>query len=286
YLLKFGILLWYNSSGDWNDTPYTPKNLLINHESRMKEFNKIKEMGAVGVKVDFFGGDGQSVIEYYHGIMSDAAKVGLMVNFHGCTLPRGWQRTYPNLVNMESVKGMEFLTFDQRNADVATNHNSVLPYTRNIYDPMDYTPVCFSEIPNFKRYSTQAHELALAVIFLGGIQHYAEIPEGMAKVPNYVKELMKEIPIGWDETKFIDGYPGKDAIIARRSGDTWYIAGINGENKKKEYTIDLSFTETTKGILVNDGNNNRSFTKLDVNLNISKTINIGMKENGGFLIKL
>ena len=280
------ILLWYNSSGDWNDTPYSPKSMLVTREDRMKEFTRIKDMGVAGVKIDFFGGDGQSVIKYYQDILIDAASVGLMVNFHGCTLPRGWSRTYPNLVNMESVKGMEFITFDQRNADVAANHNCMLPFTRNVYDPMDYTPVCFSEIPNITRLTTQAHELALAVIFLGGIQHFAEIPRGMAKVPEYVKQIMKEIPVSWDETKFIEGYPGKEVIIARKSGDTWYIGGINGEMKKKNFTIDLSFIENEKGILINDGDNQRSFTKTEINLTISKSINIKMIENGGFLIKI
>ena len=281
-----GILLWYNSAGDWNDTPYTPKNLLVNHNSRMNEFKKIKRMGVAGVKIDFFGGDGQSVIKYYHNILQDAAKVGLMVNFHGCTLPRGWSRTYPNLVNMESVKGMEFLTFDQHNADVAPNHNCMLPFTRNIYEPMDYTPVCFSEIPGKIRHTTQAHELATAVLFLAGIQHYAEIPKGMKKVPDYVKQIMKEIPVSWDETKFINGYPGKEVIIARRYGDTWYIAGINGEEKEKNITIKLLFVQNKNGILINDGNNNRSFTKTDLDLNFSKSITIKMIKNGGFLIQI
>ncbi len=281
-----GIILWYNSSGDWNDTPYSPKSILVTKEDRMKEFKKVKEMGVVGLKIDFFGGDGKSVIQYYHDILNDAAEVGLMINFHGCTLPRGLQRTYPNLVNMEAVRGMEFLTFDQYNDDLASNHNAMLPFTRNVFDPMDYTPVCFSEIPGFTRYTTQSHELALAVLYLGGIQHYAETPTGMKKVPDYIKELMKEIPIGWDETKFIDGYPGKVVIIARRSGNTWYIAGINGENEKKEVTIDLSFIQKTNGIHIHDGENNRSFVKENIQLIDSKELSIHMIENGGFLIKL
>lgn len=281
-----GIILWYNSAGDWNDTPQTPRDLMLTHESRMNEFAKIKEMGIKGVKVDFFGGDGQSVIKYYHDILTDAAEVGIMVNFHGCTLPRGWQRKYPNLVNMEAIKGMEFLTFGQADADLGPNHNSVLPFTRNVFDPMDYTPVCFSEIPNISRHSTQSHELALAVLFLGGVQHFAEIPEGMANVPDYVKEIMKEIPVKWDDTKFIDGYPGKLAVVARKKGNNWYVAGINGENQKKDIKIDLSPLDKNEGFIIKDGDNNRSFVKEEISLSDNKIITLNLLENGGFLMKL
>jgi alpha-glucosidase len=278
-----GILLWYNSAGNWNETPLTPRNLMLTKESRMKEFGRIKKMGVKGVKVDFFGGDGQSFIKYYIDILNDAAKNGLLVNFHGCTLPRGWHRTYPNLMSMEAIKGFEFVTFDQPDADLQPNHCTVIPFTRNVFDPMDFTPVCFSEIYNVKRKTSNAFELALAVLFQSGIQHYAEIPEGMETVPSYVKEVMRNIPSVWNDVKFIDGFPGKYVVIARKKGSTWYVAGINGENKAREVKIDLSFTGKPEAFLITGGNDNRSFQKKNI-ADTSKEINIKMNSHGGFLI--
>jgi alpha-glucosidase len=193
-----GILLWYNSSGDWNSTSYHPKSKLLTHESRIQEFMKLKEMGIKEIKVDFFGGDGQSMMVYYQDVLEDAARFGLMVNCHGSTFPRGWHRTYPNLITMEGVRGFEFITFDQYNADQEANHCCVLPFTRNVFDPMDFTPMAFSEVPNIRRMTTNGFELALSVMFWSGIQHYAEIPEGMAHVPNYVKEFLRDMPPAWE----------------------------------------------------------------------------------------
>lgn len=108
-----GLLLWYNSSGDWNTTKYTPKSKLLTHEDRVNVFSRLKAMGIKGVKIDFFGGDGQSVIQYYLDILKDAADYQLLVNFHGATLPRGWSRTYPHLLTTEAVRGFEMVTFGQ-----------------------------------------------------------------------------------------------------------------------------------------------------------------------------
>ena len=145
---KVKILLWYNSSGDWNSTTYTPKSKLVDPQDRKKEFARLQQMGVAGCKIDFFGGDGQSMIAYYHDILKDAADHDLMVNFHGATLPRGWHRTYPNLMTVEAIKGEEFITFEQVNADRQPSHCAVIPFTRNVYDPMDFTPMVLDSIPN------------------------------------------------------------------------------------------------------------------------------------------
>lgn len=280
-----GLILWYNSSGDWNDTHQTPKNMMLTHESRMAEFKRIHEMGIKGVKIDFFGGDGQSVIQYYHDILKDAAKEHIAVNFHGCTLPRGWQRTYPHLVSMESVKGLEYTTFEQKDADVVVPHCVMQPFTRNVFDPMDFTPVCFSEIPNIERRTSNGFELALSVLFTSGVQHYAETDEGMTKVPTYVKAAMKQVPSVWDEMRFIDGYPGKYVAIARRHGKDWYIAGINGEVKEKELNLNLSFLANAKRyVIISDGENNRTFSEGKLELDGQNKLKINVKGNGGFLI--
>jgi len=279
------ILLWYNSAGDWNSTPQTPKNALLTRADRIKEFTRIKEMGIAGVKVDFFGGDGQSVINYYIDILEDAARVGLMVNFHGCTLPRGWHRTYPNLLTMEAIRGMEFATFTQDDANLLPGHCATIPFTRNVFDPMDFTPTCFGEIDNINRVTTNGFELALAVLFQSGIQHYAEIPNVMNAAPVYVKELMKNIPVVWDETRFIDGFPGEYVLMARRTGKTWYIAGINGQDAAKSIQLDLAFTRSNSANLITDGSNNRNFSFSVINEPGKKTVDINLQAHGGFLIQ-
>ena len=284
---KVGLILWYNSAGNWNTVSYHPKDKLLTHEERVKEFGRLKEMGIKGIKVDFFGGDGQSVMAYYQDIFEDAAKFGLAVNCHGATLPRGWQRTYPNLLTVEAIKGFEYVTFEQGNADLEPNHCCTAVFTRNVFDPMDFTPVCFSEVPNIKRVTTNGFELALSVIFTSGIQHYAQTPEGMAAVPDYVKDFMREIPSCWDDTRFIDGFPGKFVVIARKFNDKWYIAGINGEDVEKNINLDLPFLKDTKtGTLITDGSDNRSFDMQNITLTPEKPLEIKLKGNGGFVIKV
>ena len=283
---QVGLILWYNSSGSWNSTVYSPKSRLLNHEDRVAEFTRIRDMGIRGVKVDFFGGDGQSVIRYYTDILRDAAAFGLMVNFHGCTYPRSWHRTWPNLVSMESIKGMEYITFAQENADLESRHCAIIPFTRNIFSPMDFTPVNLSAIPRIHRKTTGTFELALAVLFLSGIQHYAETPVGMASVPKAVREFMHDIPSLWDEVKFIEGYPGKFVAIARRSGDLWYVAGINGENTDKELTLSLPFIPNGKGNLITDDSGSRSFLVNNITFEKSRPLSVKMKGNGGFVLKI
>jgi len=280
------ILLWYNSSGDWNTTPQTPKSALLTQDDRLKEFTKIKDMGVAGVKIDFFGGDGQSVMNHYIDILEDAAKVGLAVNFHGCTLPRGWQRTYPHLLSMEAIKGMEFITFDQANADVAATHCAMIPFARNVFDPMDFTPTCFGEIPNIQRKTTNGFELALPILFQSGVQHFAEIPKVMNTMPDYVKQFMKDVPVVWDEIKFLDGFPGKYVVIARRSGSNWYIGGINAQDSVQSIKLDLSFANSESGSLITDGETNRLFKKSELNLTENKIVEISMIPQGGFVIQL
>jgi len=234
---KIGLILWYNSAGDWNTVKYTPKDKLLTHESRMQEFALISKMGIKGIKADFFAGDGQSMINYYQDILEDAAANHLLVNFHGATLPRGWQRTYPNLMTTEAVYGYEMITFNQKDADAAPAHMVMSAFARNAFDPMDFTPVSLYKIPKINRRTTVAFEMATAVIFLSGIQHFVEGPDGMAKMPDGVKRFMQNIPAVWDDIKFIDGYPGKFYAVARRAGKKWYVAAINGDSIAHEFSI-------------------------------------------------
>ena len=276
-----GLILWYNSAGAWNTVKYTPKNKLNVRESRLQEFAMLQKMGIKGIKVDFFGGDGQSMIKYYLEIFEDAAKFGLSVNCHGATLPRGWQRTYPNLVTMESIKGMEFITFEQENANEEPAHATTIPFTRNVFDPMDFTPMSLNKLPNINLKTTSTFELALPILFHSGVQHLAETPEGMAKVPAFVKTFLQEFPASWTDTKLIDGYPGKFVVMARKAGNKWYIAGINGENTAKEVTFDTAkFGKKAK--LIVDGKEDQSFVQSELNTDTKTQVN--MKPYGGFVL--
>lgn len=280
-----GVILWYNSAGAWNTVKYTPKDLLLTHEGRIREFALLQQMGVKGVKVDFFGGDGQSFINYYQDILEDAAQYHLLVNFHGATLPRGWQRTYPNLMTTEAIYGYEMITFNQKDADTAAPHMVMSAFARNAFDPMDFTPVSLYKIPRIQRRTSTAFELATSVIFLSGIQHFVEGPEGMAKMPEAVKYYMQNVPVQWDDTKFIDGYPGKFYAVARRSGSKWYIAAINGDTAVKQITINklpfvapfktgTFFSTNEKGEIMVD--------KKTVYANKQETITI--KANDGFVL--
>jgi hypothetical protein len=283
-----GLLLWYNSAGDWNTVAYTPKDKLLTKEGREEEFSRLQSMGIKGVKIDFFGGDGQSMIQYYIDILNDAAKHKLLVNFHGATLPRGWQKTYPHLMTTEAIYGMEMVTFDQHAADVQANHCAMLPFTRNAFDPMDFTPMNLTGLTssNCTRKTTPAFELALSVLFLSGIQHFAQAPEGMTKVSDDVKLFLKTLPDYWDDVKFLEGYPGKYAVIARRSGNRWYIAGINGEKNEKKVSLDLTSFRKIKATLFTDGAAGELPSKTISNTATEKKSDIMLKANSGFVIVL
>ncbi len=280
-----GLLLWYNSAGSWNTVQYTPKDKLLTRESRNDEFARIKAMGIQGVKIDFFGGDGRSVIQYYIDILEDAAKHGLLVNFHGATLPRGWSRTYPHLMTVEAVRGFEMVTFMQEDADRQASHATILPFTRNAFDPMDYTPMNLSKVrTQVQRRTTPAFELATSVVFISGIQHYAESPEGMANVPEGVKEMLRALPDSWDDVRFIHGFPGRDVTIARKAGNRWYVAGINGEAEDKVLKVDISaFGEITNAVLITDGQESGTFTQTTLSVG---TVSVHVKPNGGFVMIL
>jgi alpha-glucosidase len=276
------ILVWYNSAGPWNTTPQTPRDRLLTRDSRRAEFAKIRDIGIAGVKVDFFPGDARSTMAYYQDILSDAADAGLLANFHGATLPRGWQRTYPNLMTVEAVRGLEFVTFEQRNADAQPVHAAMLPFTRNVFDPMDFTPMVLDRIRNIERRTSSAFELATAVLFTSGIQHFAEIPDGMAKAPPYVQNFLRELPSSWDDVKFIDGFPGQYAVIARRAGKRWWVAGINAEGASRKVKIDLdSLGVRGGGSLIADGGDALGF-----GLTTLAGDGLEMRGLGGFVLTL
>jgi alpha-glucosidase len=276
------ILVWYNSAGACNSAPQTPRDRLLTHESRIREFERLKAMGVAGLKVDFFCGDGQSVIAYYRDILEDAAPYGFAMNFHGATLPRGWHRTFPNLMTTEAVRGLEFVTFEQKNAEDEPSHVAMLPFTRNVFDPMDFTPVVLDRINRIERRTSSAFELATSVLFTSGIQHYAEIPEGMAKAPDYVQEFLRELPRVWDDVRFIDGYPGRHVVIARRGGGKWYVAGINAQST----AMTIKLAPNWAGVLIADGEGgNLSFRTETLRPAADGSVTVTVKARGGFVIR-
>lgn len=238
-------MIWYNSSVGWIDGAPTPKFRLNKPEDREKEFGWCEKIGVAGVKIDFFSGDCQRDMTYCIDLLECAARHHLLVNFHGATVPRGWQRTYPNLMSTEGVYGAEWYNNVPTFTNVAASHNTTLPFTRNIIGPMDYTPCTFSDSQH-PHITSDAHELALTVLYESALQHLADKPESYLIQPQQVQNFFGKLPTTWDETRYVSGYPGESVVLARRSGNTWYVAGINGTNDKKVLDVDLSFISGAK----------------------------------------
>jgi hypothetical protein len=240
------VLLWYNSSTVWaSEDAAGPLFRLNTPESREKEYSWLESIGVAGIKIDFFDGDKQETMQYCIDLLRDAAKHHLLVNFHGATIPRGWQRTYPNLMSTEGVYGAEWYNYTSTLTTSAASHNATLPFTRNIVGPMDYTPCAFSDSQN-PHTTSNAHELALTVLFESGIQHLADSPESYLSQPQQIISFFSQLPTAWDETKFLAGYPGENVVLARRKGSKWYIAGVNGTDSKATLTFSTDFIGTGK----------------------------------------
>jgi len=291
YIHSKGIkpLIWYNSGGDHTWVPSTPKDRMLTHKNRVEEFTKLKKLGVVGVKVDFFESEKQDMIQYYLDILEDAAQFEMMVYFHGCIVPRGWSRTYPNLMTYEAVRGAEWYNNGPEFSITAPEHNTILPFTRNVVGAMDYTPVTFTN-SQFPHHTSYGHELALSVLFESPLQHFADRPEGYYELPEEAKTFLKEVPVSWDDTKFIDGYPGQDVTIARRKGNCWYIGGIRS-SEKKETTKKLSFSFLEKGVtyralLIADGDHDKAFASQVMEVDITSTVDIQVLRRGGFVMTL
>jgi len=240
-----GICLWYNSNGYWSDAPQGPKNCMNTSIARKKEMSWMKSIGIKGIKVDFFGGDKQETLQLYEDILSDANDYGLAVIFHGCTLPRGWERMYPNFAGSEAVLASENLIFTQYANDMEAYNACLHPFIRNSVASMDFGPVLLNRRHNrtndggSTRKTTDIFQLATAVLFQSPIQNFAIAPNNLTDCAPFVIDFMKTVPTLWDETVFIDGYPGKYCIIARRNADKWYIAGINAEKSEKKIKVTL-----------------------------------------------
>ena len=240
-----GIFLWYSSSGYWNDIEQSPINKMDNAIIRKQEMSWMQKLGVKGIKVDFFGGDKQETMRLYEDILSDADDHGLMVIFHGCTLPRGWERMYPNYVGSEAVLASENLIFNQHFCDNEAFNACLYPFIRNTVGCMEFGGTFLNKRLNrgndggTTRRTTDVFQLATAVLFQNPIQNFALAPNNLTDAPQLCIDFMKQVPTTWDEVRFIDGYPGKYVVLARRHGDTWYVAGINATQEPLKLKVDL-----------------------------------------------
>lgn len=276
-----GLLVWYNSGGPHNEITEQPRDLMHIDSVRRAEFKWLSGIGVKGIKVDFFQSDKQEIISQYINILRDAAEYNLLVNFHGCTMPRGWSKTWPNLLTLEAVRGAEAYKFDRSYPEYAPVHNTILPFTRNVIGSMDYTPVTYSE-STYPHKTTYAHETALSIVFESGIQHFADRFETYKNQPVYVQEFLKTVPVTWDEIRFIDGYPGDFLILARRSGENWFVAGINGLDKELSFEVDLGFTKNDSMRFILDGKDPKSYELMILDTLKSK-VRITLLPYGGFV---
>ncbi len=290
YIQSKGVkpLMWYNSGGPHTGVTATPRDRMLTHENRVEEFTKLKKLGVSGVKIDFFESEKQDMIKYYLDILDDAAAYQMMVYFHGCLVPRGWARTYPNLMTLEGVRGAEWYNNGPDLTATAPEHNTTLPFTRNVIGSMDYTPVTFTNSQN-PHITSFGHELALSVVFESGLQHLADRPSGYLELPDAARTFLKEVPNAWDDTKLLEGYPGRNIIIARKKGDSWYIGGLSGERVERIKTLNFGFLPEGaryKMTLISDGVHDKEFTTQYIVVDKAGSVNVKLLRRGGFVAKL
>jgi alpha-glucosidase len=222
-------------------------------EKRTRKLDEMAAAGIRGVKVDFWCSDRQEAVAAMQALFRDTASRRMLANIHGCTVPRGWQRTWPNLLTCEAVLGTESYIFEPHYTEKAAELNTVLPFTRNAIGPMDTTPVACS--PNkYPRTTTAAHELATAIVLTSGLIHYADTPEFFASLPAAARQVLRDAPARWDETRCLAGDPGREAIFARRAGQSWFIAGLNGTSAALAVDLDLSaFARFSHRVVITEG---------------------------------
>lgn len=232
YAVSKGVkpMIWYNSSVGWVNGAPGPKYRLNKSEDLEKEFAWCEKIGVKGVKIDFFSGDTNLNWRFMDELLRAGARHHLLLNFHGSPLPRGWQRTYPNLITTEAVYGEEWYNNKPVLTRKAACHNATLPFTRNVIGSMDYTPCAFTDSQH-PHITTNAHELALTALFESGIQHLADRPESFLAQPKEVKDYLANLPTAWDDTILLGGYPGEYVAMARKKGGRWWISVINGTDE-------------------------------------------------------
>lgn len=282
--------VWYSSSGWWNDIVQSPTDIMSRPIPRKQEMKWLHDLGVKTIKVDFFGGDKQETMRLYEDILSDAADYGLSVIFHGCTLPRGWERLYPNYVGSEAVLASENMVFSQDFCDNEAFNATLHPFIRNTVGCMEYGGTFFNKRlsrgnkKGTERKTSDAFQIAVAVLYQNPVQNFALSPEGFEIFPKVGIEFMKNVPTTWDETRLIDGYPGKYVVLARRHGDRWYIAGVSNLDKKTELTLNLPmFSKNQEVILYTDQDDN-NLNSSTIKIKNPSKVKLTLRPNHGFVI--
>lgn len=283
------VFLWYSSSGYWNDIEQSPVNRMDNSIARKQEMRWLQSQGVKGIKVDFFGGDKQETLRLYEEILSDADDHGLMVIFHGCTLPRGWERMYPNYVGSEAVLASENLVFSQHFCDNEAFNATLHPFIRNAVGCMEFGGVFLNKRLNRGndggtiRRTTDIFQLATAVLFQNPIQNFALAPNNLTDAPQICLDFMKQVPTTWDETRFIDGYPGRYIVLARRHGNTWYIAAANATAEPLKLKLDLPMLAGQEVSLYSDDKKMQPQLKLQ-KIKTDGSLQLTVQPQGGAVI--
>ena len=296
-LAKYGkqkgidLFLWYNSNGSWNDAPQGPRGIMDNTLKRREAMAWMQKTGIRGIKVDFFGGDKQEMMKLYEDILIDANDYGIEVIFHGCTLPRGWERMYPNYVASEAVLASENLHFSQSMCDAEARNACIHPFVRNAVGSMDFGGSTLNKYYNgdnktgTHRVTSDVFALATAVLFQSSVQHFALAPNNMTDAPAWAIDFMKNVPTTWDDTRLIDGYPGKYVIMARRHGDKWYVVGINAEKQPLKKRLSLDMIPAGTQIHVYSDDAKLVGSKKVVKLGKKQTLDVVIPCNGGIVIE-
>jgi len=287
-----GLYLWYNSNGYWNDAPQGPRGIMDNTIVRRKEMAWMKSIGVKGIKVDFFGGDKQVTMKLYEDILIDANDFGILVIFHGCTLPRGWERMFPNFAACEAVLASENLYFGQRSCDNEAFNACLHPFIRNTVGSMDFGGSALNKIYNAnntpgrgsKRVTSDVYALATSVLFQSAVQHFALAPNNLTDAPDWAISFMKEVPTQWDEVRFIDGYPGKYVILARRHGSKWYIAGVNAQKEPLKLKAKLPMIESGKEYKIYSDDDQLNGKVTSVKMAKNQEVELSIPCNGGVLL--
>ena len=284
------LLLWYNSNGFWNDAPQTPRNCMNTAIAREREMKWLQSIGVKGIKVDFFGGDKQETMRLYEDILSDANRYGLQVVFHGCTIPRGWERMYPNYVASEAVLASENLFFGEGATFSEPFDLTLHPFCRNATASMDWGGIIMNKWMSrdnksrHTRKTTDIFEMASGLVMQTSVQCVAMQPNNLEELPQFEMDFLRQLPTTWQETRFIDGYPGKYVVMARKATNgRWYIAGLNALKEPLTLTLDLSAYGPLTQLYIDSKKGEPTLTSLktDKKGNVKVTI----QPNGGLIIQ-
>ena len=284
------LMLWYNSNGYENDAPQTPRDCMSTAIARDKEMAWLQKIGVKGIKVDFFGGDKQQTMQLYEDILYDANRYGLQVIFHGCTMPRGWEYMYPNYVASEAVLASENVFFSEGHAKSEAFELCMHPFIRNAMGPMDWGGTIMNKYlsrdnkSRHRRYTTDIFEMAAAITTQTRIQCIAMQPNNLGELPQFELDFLRKIPTTWNDTRFLDGYPGKYVVLARRHGNDWYVAGLNAEAQAKTLIITMpEWAGQTVSYYVDDAKKGPQLRQLKIDKE-GKT-KVVIQPNGGIILK-